>query len=205
MPAYKLSVLIPSIESRKPQFTRLLASLDRQIKKNKLEDTVQIFTIVDEGKDAETYFSIGAKCNELMKHAKGEYVCFIGDDDKIAPTFLADIVKVTRDPYGKDKKKYDCITFKAKMTINGERPMKQVYHIDNKHYQNKADVELRPPGMITPILHSIAKKYPFVELEREKDRGTDYQFATALVNAQVLKNGCHLDKILYYYRYKTKK
>jgi len=205
MPAPKLSVLIPSIESRKPQFNGLLKSLNNQIKKHKLEDDVEILHLVDKGKDSPTYVSIGEKCNQLMATAKGQYVCFIGDDDKIAPSYLADIVKVTRDPYGKDKKKYDCITFKGKMTTNGGNPKLQYFGLENKHYVNMEKGELRPPTMITPIRRELASKIKFDKRPREKDHNVGQAWATAMVNAQLLKTSVHIDKILYYFRFNTKK
>ena len=205
MPAIKLSILIPSIESRKSQFTGLVKSLNNQIKKHKLSAHVEILTLVDEGKDSPTYMSIGEKCNKLLAMAKGEYVSFIGDDDKVAPGYLADIVKVTRDPYGKDKKKYDCITFKCKMTTNGENPKIQYFGVENKHYVNMEKGELRPPGMITPIRRELASKIKFEERPIEKDRGIGQAWAMAMVNAQLLKTSIHIDKILYYFKYNTKK
>ena len=205
MAAPKLSILIPSITSRKKLLSNLLRSLELQRKNHKLQDVVEIIYLVDDGKDAPDYVSIGAKCNSLMSQATGEYVVFIGDDDKVATSYLEDIVKLTRDPYGKDKKKYDCITFKCKKTTNDKDPKIQYHGIENKHYVNMEKGELRPPTMITPILRSIASKFKFDSREREKDHGVGQAWATALVNAQVLKTSGHIDKILYYYRYNTKK
>lgn len=201
----KLSILIPSIEKRKTQYDGLVRTLRNQIKKHKLEDDVEILTLVDKGQDSPTYVSIGEKCNKLMADAKGQYVCFIGDDDKIAPSYLVDIVKVTRDPYGKNRKKHDCITFKSKKTTNGIKPVLQYFGIENKHYVNMQKGELRPPTMITPIRRELANKIKFDERPKEKDRGVGQAWATAMVNAQLLKSSFHIDKILYYFRLNTKK
>ena len=201
----KLSVLIPSIEKRKAQFNGLLRTLNNQIKKHKLEKDVEILTLVDKGQDSPTYVSIGEKCNKLISQAKGQYVCFLGDDDKVAPSYLADIVKVTRDPYGKNKKKHDCITFKCKKTTNGEKPIVQYFGVENKHYVNMEKGELRPPSMITPIRRELALKIKFDERPKEKDRGIGQTWAMAMINAQLLKSSFHIDKILYYFRLNTKK
>jgi len=205
MAAVKLSILIPSITSRATLLKRLISTLENQRKKNKLEDSVEILTLVDDGKSTVDYMSIGEKCNKLLSQAKGEYVVFIGDDDKVASTYVKDLTKVTRDPYGKDKKKYSCITFNCKITTDGENPKKQIYHVDNKHYKNTQEAELRPPGMITPILRSIAIKIPFETREREKDRGVGQKWSMDLVNSQLLKTSIHIDKYLYFYRYSNKK
>jgi len=205
MPALKLSVLIPSIEKRKSSFNGLVKTLNNQIKKHGLQDDVEILHIVDSGKDSPTYMSIGEKCNKLMAQAKGEYVVFIGDDDKIAPAYLQLLVKATRDPYGKEKKKVDCITFKCKRTTNGEKPIIQYFGVENKHYVNMQNGELRPPTMITPIKRKLASQIKFEERSREKDMGVGQAWATAIVNAQLLKTSNHIDRILYYFRLNTKK
>ena len=201
----KLSILILSIESRKTQYDGLIITLNNQIKKHKLEDDVEILALVDKGQDSPAYMSIGEKANTLMGGAKGQYVCFIGDDDKIAPSYLIDIVKVTRDPYGKKRKKHDCITFKCKKTTNGIKPVLQYFGVENKHYVNMAKGELRPPGMITPIRRELANKIKFDERPKEKDRGIGQTWATNMVNAQLLKSSFHIDKILYYFWLNTKK
>ena len=200
MPAVTLSILIPTIESRKPLLNRLVKKLENQAKKNNL--SIEILTLPDKGKLEQQYMSIGAKCNKLMvAMAKGEYIVFIGDDDTVSSDYLAKIFEAINS----GKTKPACITFNVKMTTGGAKPMKQVYALENKHYQNKSDVELRPPGMITPIKRSLVSKYPFQEFEREKDRGTDYHWAMKLVSDQVLKTSVHIDKFLYQYRYNLKK
>ena len=75
---YKLSILICSLESRRA----LCNNLKLQLKEQKNE-AVEVIIYEDKGE-----LSIGEKRNKLLKRAKGEYVCFIDDDDEISKNYI---------------------------------------------------------------------------------------------------------------------
>ena len=69
----KLSILIPTLFSRKEKFCNLMTILSSQA-----NDEVEVVINRDNGEK-----SIGEKRNELLKEATGEYVCFVDDDDMV--------------------------------------------------------------------------------------------------------------------------
>jgi len=84
-----LSILICSveIEERQVQLKKLVSELNRQISKNYAEEIVEI--IIDTDNMTK---SVGQKRNDLIKRAKGHFVCFIDDDDFITDNYLSTIL-----------------------------------------------------------------------------------------------------------------
>jgi glycosyltransferase involved in cell wall biosynthesis len=76
-----LSVLVCSLPERTRLLFELLTVLNPQ-----LEDE-EIIINIDKRK------TIGAKRNDLLNAARGDYVCFIDDDDMISEDYLAEIRK----------------------------------------------------------------------------------------------------------------
>ena len=68
----KLSILILSIPSRIKQLETLLEKLENQFD----DDRVEILVMLDNKS-----FHIYEKRNELLDMARGEYLCFLDDDD----------------------------------------------------------------------------------------------------------------------------
>lgn len=77
----KLSILIPSLYSRKASLSELLDLIGRQDSEC-LKHTEVLVSIDGKAK------TIGQKRNELLASAKGEYVVFIDDDDVISFDYL---------------------------------------------------------------------------------------------------------------------
>ena len=71
-----LSVLIPTVISRKKKFVELVSMLNAQRAALPMPDRVEILTLSDNGE-----LMVGAKRNKLLEMATGEYVCFFDDDD----------------------------------------------------------------------------------------------------------------------------
>lgn len=91
----KLSILICSVENefREKSLKKLVGELDKQILETNSQSIVEILIEKDKGEMA-----VGKKRNVLLQKAKGEYVCFIDDDDFIANNYLNTILKnLTKD------------------------------------------------------------------------------------------------------------
>jgi hypothetical protein len=82
-----LSILIPTVPSRKEKFNRLLRGLNAQ--KNALPnpEEVEIITLEDNGE-----ITIGAKRNKLLDMANGTHLCYIDDDDRVFSDYLELII-----------------------------------------------------------------------------------------------------------------
>ena len=76
----KLSILILSIPSRIKQLETLLEKLENQFD----DDRVEILVMLDNKS-----FHIYEKRNELLDMARGEYLCFLDDDDNVAEHLAA--------------------------------------------------------------------------------------------------------------------
>ena len=100
----KLSILILSIPSRIDQLQKLVAKLENQFD----DDSVEIVSLVDNKS-----FHIYEKRNELLKMARGKYICFLDDDDMIADTYIPSILHVI------DNEIPDVICFKQHCHYNG--------------------------------------------------------------------------------------
>lgn len=104
----KLSILIPSTESRRSQTEILVAELKKQTTNKEAEVLVNYDQgFVNGGK------SIGTKRNELLKQATGQYVIFIDSDDFPTPHYVQLIYEATN--YGIR----DIITFDFNRFVDG--------------------------------------------------------------------------------------
>lgn len=84
-----LSILICSvdIEERQIKLKKLISELHRQISKNYAEEIVEIIVDTDNMNK-----SVGKKRNDLIEKSKGEFICFIDDDDFVSENYLSTIL-----------------------------------------------------------------------------------------------------------------
>lgn len=208
-PKYKLGIIILTLESRRKEFKELYSELQKQIIENKLLDKIKIYPVLDNG-----YHPIGYKRNKGVIEADAEYVCHFDDDDIPSKTYIKDIYEAT-------KSSPDVITFNAEVTYDGENPETMYFNIKNKRnesFANEIDgvfkrYRLRMPCHLNPIKRKVALQFPFNIIMKQGaknrnergDRGSDVDFSIELVNRKILKKAEHIDKILYYYKYKQNK
>ena len=99
----KLSILILSTAERVNYLTNLLAILKPQLVENEVELVMQI----DDGEA-----TIGEKRNEALAKAEGKYICYIDDDDEVAPNYVELILNaIKNDP--------DCCSLIGVYTVDG--------------------------------------------------------------------------------------
>lgn len=176
-----LSILIPTLEKRKPLLNRLLKILNQQIERLKAGDKVEILIESDTGQK-----TTGEKRNILIERAKGKYVVGIDDDDIVPNYYIEEILKAAV----LDR---DC------MAINGTMITSQTFSWDiriaNGYYQ-KGRKFYRYPNHITPIKRELAKqvKFPHITI------GEDYAWATALRQKGLLKTEAIIQKPMYIYK-----
>jgi hypothetical protein len=85
----KLSILICSVENneRQESLKKLIQELNTQIFSNYADNIVEILVEKDNGT-----ISVGQKRNNLIEKAKGEFICFIDDDDFVTENYLSTIL-----------------------------------------------------------------------------------------------------------------
>ncbi len=180
-----LSILIPTMESRLPLFTRLREELERQIARPGAGTAVEILALGDDGTEA-----VGAKRNRLMDMARGRFLVFVDDDDRISADYVRLILEAIR-----ENPAADCVTFPGEITFNGRQPRKLVHSIRYTDWYELRGEYVRPPCHITPIRSDIARRYRFAEV----DYSEDVDWAMRISRDGALRQEAMIDAVLYHY------
>ena len=182
----KLSILIPTLPIREEMFYKLFNELQSQCR----DLGVEI------GIDSREEVSIGAKRNDLLTKSKGEYVCFIDDDDTVSSTYIQDILTAI-------ECKPDCVSLRGVITWDGASPELFEHSIRYNAYATTSNTIKyeRYPNHLNTIKASIAKQFKFPEI----NHGEDQDWATQIHNSGLLKNEVYIDKVLYHYLFKPNK
>lgn len=116
-----VSILILSIPSRNDSVTALMKKLEGQLGNRR---SVEILILTDNRSQ-----SISEKRNVLLRAARGQFVCFLDDDDGVANNYIDLILNAA-----KENPSVDCITFDQFCSLDGE-PMNVSFGIGNPHGQ----------------------------------------------------------------------
>ncbi len=184
MHSIKLSILIPTIESRKEYFDLLMEELLRQVADYK--DRVELIGMCDNKE-----ISIGAKRQKLIELAKGEYICFIDDDDWIAYDYVKTILENTG---------YDAIGFQIECS-NAEYPGIKELASASRKYPDWSDNKegfryVRSIYHKTPVRRELALKAGFKDMRY----GEDYDYSMRIM--PLIQSEAYINKVMYYYRFK---
>jgi len=181
----KLSILIPTIESRQKQFQKLNKGLERQIFENSLFKEVEVVHLLDNEEH-----SIGFKRNKLLNMAKGKFVVFVDDDDHVSNDYVLLIYRaIINNP------DIDCIGIKGIITFRRRMSRVFIHSLQYKEYFSKEKTYFRPPFHLNPIKHEIAIKYNFEDINYSED----IDWAMRILNDNVLKKEYFINKVIYYY------
>jgi glycosyltransferase involved in cell wall biosynthesis len=164
----------------------LLKSLNAQLQFLRPLNNVEILTCID-NKQRTT----GAKRQELLQRAKGEYVVYIDDDDEVMSHYIFEMVKAC-------KKGMDCVAIKGHMTTDGGQWIEWRLSKDYDNVtivENGKQVYLRRTNHITAVKKSIALFAGFMNLSN----GEDKYYSERLD----LKTEAKIDLPMYHYRFTT--
>lgn len=179
----KLSILIATIKEREHQFTELYNELLRQ------SANLDTQVLID---DTEKYLmSIGAKRNNLLKKASGEYIVFFDDDDFPNPNYISSILKALEN-------KPDCVGFKIQMTTNGSNPQTCIHSLQNKKWEFKNGIYLRNVTHFNPVKRELALLVGFPDLRFGEDKIYSDKIS------KLCKKEVFIDDYLFNYRYSNK-
>lgn len=169
-----LTVAIPTTYDREPLFNKLI---DRISELAEGIEGVQIIYAVDNYE-----LSIGAKRNQLLNHAKGEYFVMVDSDDNIHDDYFTDVMPLL-------KQAPDCIGYYE--LVVGKTIQEVKHSITCKQW---TDTPLqRTPFYKTPIRTELAKAIGF----EDKRYGEDHTFAKSIY--PLLRKEIFIDKALYIY------
>jgi len=182
----KLSILVPTVPSRLDFFyPRIIKTLLKQVEKH---DNVEIIGLFDNKKR-----TVGEKRQNLLDLAKGEYLVFIDDDDRISEDYIDSILETLNNNPNTDCVVFDCIT--VVNNSNKETFCKYGIEFDKAHYINDDKTQWRgKPAHTMVYKSSIAKKHIFNTMKNcEED--IDWVNRACLD----IKDQSRIDKVLYYY------
>jgi glycosyltransferase involved in cell wall biosynthesis len=187
-----LSVLIPTVPSRIRSFyPNLLDSLLLQVESL----DVEVLGLFDNKKR-----TTGMKRNDLLHMARGDYIVFIDDDDRIADNYLQRVIDTIT-----DNPNVDVITYGMEMRRNGGALVVSDWDLKLRSQW----IERRPGANPKYIFHS----YPIHVLPWRRELVLDIRFPDrshgeenpwALEATIRAVSSHHIDEVLYFYDKDTK-
>ena len=183
----KLSILICSLQKRLAEFSLLAQKLEQQAK----DKPVEILWLGDN-----RTMSVGEKRNKLLQFSKGEYVCFVDDDDWVEDNYIDEILKgIAAKP---DVVCFD-VGFRNAELGGPELPARfSIHHAFNRNYKDR---RLRMPNHLMAVRREHALKVGFTEKSFGEDTDYGLRLRGNTKAEALLKTEYHCGKILYHYRF----
>lgn len=179
-----LSVLILTLPTRIDSYARLIKSLNIQVIQNNLMGRVQILSLCDTKE-----ISVGEKRNILLNKSCGRYVCFIDDDDVVAPDYLIKLINAI-------SSNSDVITFCGDYVENTVVTPFSISMVHSGNF-NRPNIFYRLPNHLCPVKREIALSCQFTD----KNFGEDSDYAERI--NKYIKNEFHIQDKLYFYMYNS--
>jgi glycosyltransferase involved in cell wall biosynthesis len=190
-----LSILIPSIPSRAETFVPLWVEINRQAEwVNTIHvgpGTVEVI-IDDSPAFLDGGLSIGKKREELVKRASGKYLCFLDDDEGIAPNYLQVLIELC-------KKGKDVCTF---MNISKLDNFWMIVNMSLHHKENEQGTNgiiKRLPWHICPVKSLYAKVVAFDDI----NYGEDWKWFEKVLSH--CRTEAHSEAVIHQYNHSSKK
>ena len=184
-----LSILIPSVHTRWNTFARQIQSqIYDQYNDLRPEDQARVEILF--WSDNKT-MTIGEKRNRMVEAARGRYVTFIDDDDKITKDYTSALLTAIAHSDA------DVITFEVSVRLNGGSPKICKY---SKYYPNDFNTHdgyYRLPNHIMCVKKELAFKAGF----QNKNFGEDAEYARAL--KPFLETEYPICRVLYHYDFNS--
>lgn len=186
-----LSILIPSIPKRADKLNKLLQVLNHQILQLKQHEMLgKVELIVDDSNSfLDNGLSIGKKRQLLVSKAAGKYLCFLDDDESIAPNYVETLLRLCNCDL-------DVCTFRSIIKLDtawGMVDMRLVYKTNDQF--SPEYILRRPPWHICPVRSVFAKIYEFEDINNAEDY---VWFEKVLTHCTT---EAHTDKILFQYNH----
>ena len=186
-----LSVLIPTLVSRRSAFGQLTEELHRQI-----------FELPDPGRVEIQYLSdcyqltAGQKRQKLLGMARGEYVAFVDDDDAVAADYVAAILDAI--DHGNSP---DCVVFAGRYAVDGVDYGRTDFDLEHRVYANHARRYLRSPNHLCPVRAELARRVGFSEANCGEDSDYARRLLPLLRTQAVCRGADGGKRVLYRYQF----
>lgn len=183
---YKLTILIPTLYSRIDKLKDLLTELNYQIQSK----PVQILWIGDNKS-----ITVGEKRNMLLNNSKGEFICFIDDDDSISENYIETILKAITDNPSKT-----VICFNGTQSTDGQKdlPFRHNITYGRNHKKNIDGVNWK---VMLPNHLCVWNKSKITEQFPHKNLSEDHNWASAMAFNYREEDQVLLEETLYHYDY----
>jgi glycosyltransferase involved in cell wall biosynthesis len=163
-------------------YNTLITELNKQIKNCNAHDNIEIITETDNGEN-----SVGKKRNNVIDRARGEYVCFIDDDDMITEIYVSKILKAL-------ETKPDVVE------LVGFLPKYDLPFIHNLNcggHFKKDGIQFRTPNHLNTIKTEIARKVRYPEISH----GEDQDYSHRLWDSGLMKTESLIGERMYIYQF----
>lgn len=206
----KLSILIPTTPDRYWSLQAILRCFEKQSEKwaasiCKVNSEQFFTTYIYDNKIEVLIFednkqrSIGYKRNYLYEKANGEYCASFDSDDLPSENYFSLILNGI-------KNSPDCLSLRGEMTTDGKDPQTFEHSLQYSEWKDNGSQYPavryeRYPNHLNVIRSYIAKQFKFPEI----NHGEDKAWSDALHESGLLKTQGYIDKVIYFYKYRTKK
>lgn len=178
-----LSILICSLNTRWGKLEALTRSLESQIWPAYAR-RAEVLVETDGGETP-----VGAKRNTLLKRAAGDYVVFVDDDDTVAETYVADILRAI-------DHRPDCVNMIGKIWWGGK--WKEFRHsIRYAVWYEEGGVYYRCPNHLNPVRRQYALAAGFPPALYI---GEDKAYSQRLYQLLRGKHEARVNKPIYFYQ-----
>ena len=179
-----LSILILSVPQRVDFLHRMLKILAPQVTKD-------VEVLIDMDNRAST---LGAKRNALISRARGAYVVFVDDDDRVSDDYVAQLM------VGIDRG-VDAVGIQQVITFDGKNPQ-NVYERANVPWLTLPNGDYqRSIQHLSAVKRSIAVQIPYPET----NFGEDKCWSDALAASGLIKTAHEIHQPVYFYESRTEK
>jgi len=177
-----LSILLATVTERAALFEKLHSHIQSQA----AGKPVEVLVACDNKE-----ISIGRKRGNLLAESKGEYVCYVDDDDWVADDYVDRILSAVSG-------RPDCVGFKIHCTTNGGNPVMACASMRYPEWGENKDgfAHVRSTYHKTPVRAEIAHKVGFRDLRF----GEDKIYSIGVM--RLVKTEEFINHVMYYYRYR---
>ena len=196
-----LDILICTLPARAERFAALEAKLQAQIDAEDLVDCVSVLSECDDGE-----LSIGAKRNRLLDRASADYVCFVDDDDDVAPLGGQDVpyVRLMVDGIrrergrrvGADTPVPDCVGIVGAVRRT-DGTWKSFKHSMAFAVAETRDCYFRPPNHLNPVRLELIRSHGI--RFTDKSHGEDSDYAGMIRSLGLVKSEQFVEECAYWY------
>jgi len=186
----KLSILMCGLPSRLESGMRLLTELHGQIQALPNPADAEVIYLLDTW-----HMSVGEKRNRLLDAARGDYVVFVDDDDRIEPDYVQAFVDATETGA-------DALCPQVMVTFNGRRPTLCTYtasHRGDDRRERLGTVRriTRITNHICAVKRSLAVRVRFPNASFAEDADYAHRLAHHIGSEH------QIGRVLYHYRYSS--